>query len=166
MSDTPKRGGVRGRGAARGRGGARGALHTAPSDAPSEPIPPPAAGEANTTEVKEEKEVKKPLRGRGGMRGTGRGRKITSEAIVQPKLTLKEIRPVFLSSFGTDDDECPMCRMSLNAPCSECQDRHEFQSCPIAEGKCKHKYHVHCINRWLQRGQNTCPFCQCRWERC
>lgn len=172
MSDKPVRGALRGRGAARGavRGAARGrgalshaapAAEVAPAPAAAEAAPAPVAAEAAPAEA-----PKAPVRGRGAMRGIGRGRRGGSDALVKPTLTLKEVCPVFLSIQDDDDEICTICRMEINGPCSDCKTiEHTMTTCPMAVGRCRHKYHLHCINKWLKSGNMSCPLCSNRWER-
>ena len=35
--------------------------------------------------------------------------------------------------------------------------------CPIAWGKCKHSYHLHCIEKWLKT-KKVCPLDNGRWQ--
>jgi anaphase-promoting complex subunit 11 len=85
------------------------------------------------------------------------------------KATVKSLR--FLATWkwdlGTDDDDvCGICRAPFESSCPSCKLPEEF--CPPSVGKCKHAYHAHCINKWLEatsnQDTNECPLCRQPWS--
>ena len=52
-------------------------------------------------------------------------------------------------------DTCAICKNLLMEICIECM-ADQSEECTIAWGVCNHKYHFHCISRWLA-AHSTCP---------
>ena len=59
---------------------------------------------------------------------------------------------------------CAICRNGFSETCIECEaDGKNKSRCPLNSGKCHHKYHDHCIQRWLKT-RSGCPLCAENWE--
>ncbi|TMS35211.1 hypothetical protein L596_002660 [Steinernema carpocapsae] len=64
----------------------------------------------------------------------------------------------------TTDDNCGICLQVFEACCVEC--KLPGDKCPLVEGRCKHSFHVHCINKWIRThggGRGQCPLCRQEW---
>ena len=62
----------------------------------------------------------------------------------------------------SNSEYCKICRCRLDeccAICSECEN--EKNECPILEGTCGHKFHKHCIDKWL-KNHPECPMGSCQ----
>lgn len=61
-------------------------------------------------------------------------------------------------------DECCICRFKLVQKCLTCyaDENIKKEDCGIAIGKCKHVYHLHCIERWLKQ-RIVCPLDNRKW---
>lgn len=58
-----------------------------------------------------------------------------------------------------DDSEscCPICRNKLSEVCLECAKNGESpEQCATVRGKCGHRFHLHCIQKWLKVSKQ-CP---------
>ncbi|KAJ5077437.1 anaphase-promoting complex subunit 11 [Anaeramoeba ignava] len=79
-------------------------------------------------------------------------------------VTIKKWHTVSSWTWGAGDDNCGICQMPLDGCAPECQ--FPGDDCPIVWGKCGHKFHLVCINTWIQRNINepTCPMCREPWE--
>lgn len=55
------------------------------------------------------------------------------------------------------NEECRLCRIGLSEKCFFCQLDHQ-PNCPIVTGECGHKFHKHCIQRWMEYNRK-CPSC-------
>ncbi|KAI6657537.1 Anaphase-promoting complex subunit 11-like [Oopsacas minuta] len=62
------------------------------------------------------------------------------------------------------EEECGICRFEFEACCPDC--RLPGESCPMAEGKCHHYFHLHCIQKWIKNVQSKrkCPLCRQDWS--
>mgnify|MGYP001066607294 CR=1 FL=1 len=114
---------------------------------------------------------------RGGAAGahpssTEGGDAAGAKAAAQPQqakaqLLLKKFSPVYIVKSSVVDDICGMCRNSLDQVCNSCFAAHitDPQLCPIIQGKCLHRFHLHCIQGWLKKS-TFCPAAGCgaRWE--
>lgn len=57
---------------------------------------------------------------------------------------------------------CTICRQDFDSTCGKC--RIPGDDCPIIFGKCKHYFHLHCIDKWNREQKPTCPLCRAPWE--
>ena len=59
-------------------------------------------------------------------------------------------------------DQCTICLLSFESPCSN-KDCNEYRNeCPPSIGKCTHIFHLHCVQKWLITNTN-CPLCRNPW---
>eukprot|EP01129_Flabellula_baltica_P003049 TRINITY_DN128_c1_g1_i1.p1 TRINITY_DN128_c1_g1~~TRINITY_DN128_c1_g1_i1.p1 ORF type:complete len:241 (+),score=45.32 TRINITY_DN128_c1_g1_i1:109-831(+) len=69
---------------------------------------------------------------------------------------------IFLVAFDDFEDGleqiCVICRMDIDGECMECG-FYKYDDCRVATGVCGHRFHFHCIGRWLEKKQN-CPLCE------
>lgn len=83
------------------------------------------------------------------------------------QLILKKFNPVYISKSSVVDDYCGMCRNTLDTVCNNCYAAHitDTNQCPTIQGKCQHRFHLHCIQGWLKKS-TFCPAAGCgaRWE--
>ena len=42
-------------------------------------------------------------------------------------------------------------------------EKYPGDECPVAWGKCRHRFHLQCVNTWLET-KTTCPMCRSEWE--
>lgn len=91
----------------------------------------------------------------------------------QPKRTKKrfEIKrwtAVAFWSWDQTNEICAICRNHLMEPCIDClakadtDSTHNHVDCPIAAGRCGHRFHMHCISTWIKT-RNTCPLDSAEW---
>lgn len=62
----------------------------------------------------------------------------------------------------TIHDECAICKNHLLEPCSKCFSTTNLE-CFSIQGECKHVYHLHCIDKWLET-KKTCPLDNSEWK--
>lgn len=77
------------------------------------------------------------------------------------KVIIKEWVPVgFWSWDGCDDEVCGICRVPFDGTCPTCL--YPGPDCPMVLGACKHRFHKHCISKWLEldNSQGLCPMCR------
>lgn len=69
------------------------------------------------------------------------------------------------SHGGSDDDNCSICRSTINDVCLQCQTLmgQSDINCNIGWGACNHAFHVHCISTWI-KSHSTCPLCSEPWQ--
>lgn len=67
-------------------------------------------------------------------------------------------------------ENCAICRCLLAERCMDCNDKianskdfDKLNNCILISGKCKHYFHLHCIERWLSN-RNVCPLCNREWK--
>ncbi|KAL7698963.1 Anaphase-promoting complex subunit 11 RING-H2 finger protein [Lotmaria passim] len=58
-------------------------------------------------------------------------------------------------------DTCSICNGSLGHPCVKCTST--LDDCPVVVGACRHAFHQHCFEQWVQ-AHGTCPFCREKWQ--
>ncbi len=61
---------------------------------------------------------------------------------------------------------CAICRNSFEEDCIECQadgTDTTIHPCLLESGVCGHKFHAHCVKRWLGL-RPYCPLCEKAWE--
>ncbi|CCH45584.1 hypothetical protein BN7_5167 [Wickerhamomyces ciferrii] len=58
------------------------------------------------------------------------------------------------------EEVCGICRVSFDATCSNC--KIPGDQCPLVVGECTHRFHMHCIVKWLEieTSKNLCPMCR------
>ncbi|XP_017349766.1 RING-box protein 1-like [Ictalurus punctatus] len=64
-----------------------------------------------------------------------------------------------------EEEKCCICFNRITGPCSECEDiipAVTREECPVSRGVCNHRFHFHCISRWLEE-QNICPLDRRSW---
>lgn len=83
------------------------------------------------------------------------------------KVKINRINPYIVEIPLNHENICPLCRNSLDDICNECQSKndHDTVKCTVTQGKCGHKFHLHCISRWT-KNYPICPFpgCNFTWE--
>ncbi|KPI85121.1 hypothetical protein ABL78_5814 [Leptomonas seymouri] len=57
-------------------------------------------------------------------------------------------------------EACTICNGSLGHPCVKCNST--LDDCPVVIGACRHAFHQHCFEQWVQV-HGTCPFCREKW---
>lgn len=81
------------------------------------------------------------------------------------KVTVKKIHAVAKWKWlGTSEDNvCAICNNSFESTCADCH-THGY-SCPPAFGTCGHSFHLHCMEKWASKQNNTitCPYCRSEW---
>jgi len=58
-------------------------------------------------------------------------------------------------------------RNSFEAICGATADCNQpGDKCPMVSGKCDHRFHYHCVKKWLNTPQSEeqCPLCRSKWE--
>ena len=85
----------------------------------------------------------------------------------QAQLILKKYCPVYIVRSNGSETTCTFCRNQLDEVCIDCQAAKitDTTCCRIIECKCGHKFHKHCIDKWLLKSP-YCPAASCglRWE--
>lgn len=83
------------------------------------------------------------------------------------EVKIKSINPYIVEIPSNHENICPLCRNSLDDVCNECKSRNDNDTtkCPTVQGKCGHKFHLHCISSWTKK-HPICPFpgCNSLWE--
>jgi anaphase-promoting complex subunit 11 len=77
------------------------------------------------------------------------------------KVNIKSWRGVALWSWNVPNEEdCGICRVSFDGTCPSC--KYPGEGCPLVVGECTHRFHLHCIVRWLEvkSSKNLCPMCR------
>ncbi|PAV80860.1 hypothetical protein WR25_07394 [Diploscapter pachys] len=63
-----------------------------------------------------------------------------------------------------EDETCGICRSPFEATCVDC--KFPGDGCPTARGKCSHRFHMHCITKWVETAAHQracCPLCRQVW---
>lgn len=62
-------------------------------------------------------------------------------------------------------ETCAICRESLNDSCVSCRNgsKYDAASCITIQSRCKHEYHLHCIEEWLKH-REVCPLDNKHWK--
>ena len=79
------------------------------------------------------------------------------------KFAITKVSPVYIDAWQGEQDSCSICKNGFHQPCAECEVQDVTDACPIQEGFCGHKFHMHCISRW-HKDHSTCPMCNSNWE--
>ena len=67
------------------------------------------------------------------------------------KIKIKEWKTVASWHWETGDEKkCSICRFAFDATCNSGDCKFPGDDCPLVWGTCTHKFHLHCIQRWLQ----------------
>ena len=82
------------------------------------------------------------------------------------KFVFTKFSPVYLTQWQGTSSTCSICRQDFTEYCPNCTvDKDSATSCPVQTGVCGHKYHMHCIDKWVNLGHPHCPLCPTvRWE--
>ena len=66
------------------------------------------------------------------------------------KVRIKEWRTFASWHWETGDEkQCGICRNPFDAICGTGDCNQPGDKCPMISGKCGHKFHYHCIRKWL-----------------
>ena len=79
------------------------------------------------------------------------------------RFEVKQWNAIGLWSYDMNTDICAICKENIHSPCIECtantvsiptiemaeRDEKIKKMCTVAFGKCKHAFHWHCIDKWL-----------------
>lgn len=83
------------------------------------------------------------------------------------KVRIKEWRTFASWHWETGDEkQCGICRNPFDAICGTGDCNQPGDKCPMISGKCEHKFHYHCIRKWLTQdtAESQCPLCRATWE--
>ena len=79
------------------------------------------------------------------------------------KVKLNKIKLVAKWSWSLgDNDHCTICMNPFECPCPKC--KFPGDDCPPIEGVCGHIFHLHCIYKWLESGNDKCPLDREVWK--
>ena len=79
------------------------------------------------------------------------------------KYIISKFSPVYVVSWAGDQTNCSICKNDFLSPCAACEAKNIEEPCPVQEGACGHKFHMHCISKWIKNSP-TCPMCNAPWE--
>jgi len=79
------------------------------------------------------------------------------------KFTIKKLDVVLNAKSTLLNDNCPICRNSLDDKCIECDNNNNDKICYSVIGCCNHGLHEHCINNWIKT-RNVCPLDNSNWS--
>ncbi|ODV75986.1 anaphase promoting complex subunit 11 [Cyberlindnera jadinii NRRL Y-1542] len=77
------------------------------------------------------------------------------------KVNIRKWNGVAIWSWDVPKEEvCGICRTSFDMTCSSC--KFPGDQCPLVLGVCTHRFHTHCIEKWLEveTSKNLCPMCR------
>ena len=108
----------------------------------------------------------------GGQPGGGQpggGQPVSSSNnITRVKVEVSKFHPVYIARTNDPNEECTMCRRKIVESCIDCFLAGKGpELCPYVTGKCRHRFHLHCIQGWLTKGHTKCPAQACssaKWE--
>lgn len=82
-------------------------------------------------------------------------------------VNIKWIRPIGHWYYSLKQEDCAICRVSLNKPAIGFESQHHHDTLQdftaVTEGLCGHAYHKICIQKWLNTRQ-VCPLCNQAWK--
>jgi RING-box protein 1 len=84
------------------------------------------------------------------------------DALPKHKVTVKKMAATAMWRIDVQNEECAICRCSLQELCILCQVA-PSDACLIAVGECTHEFHMHCIDKWVKDGHG-CPLDKEPWE--
>ncbi len=87
------------------------------------------------------------------------------ESLTEPVCTARMWNCVSMWTHGSNDDNCSICRSTINDVCLQCQALMGTPNinCSVGWGACNHAFHVHCISTWI-KCHSTCPLCSEPWQ--
>ena len=75
------------------------------------------------------------------------------------KVRIKEWRTFASWHWETGDEkQCGICRNPFDAICGTGDCNQPGDKCPMISGKCGHKFHYHCIRKWLSVSRKSAKF--------
>ena len=82
------------------------------------------------------------------------------------EIELVKWEPYAIHTPKFDDTSCSLCKQVITERCMSCLEKKNMTSsvCQVSLGKCGHGFHYHCINNWINTGNNICPTCQTAWN--
>ena len=110
------------------------------------------------------KTVKKTVTKAGAKSGAKSADKKDGAPEPELKFALSKFSPVYIVMWKGENTVCSICRYDFTEPCPNCQLSKEVDSCPIQTGTCGHKFHLHCIQGWINKDHDHCPLCNLKWE--
>mmetsp|Transcript_6546 Transcript_6546/g.21193 ORF Transcript_6546/g.21193 Transcript_6546/m.21193 type:complete len:88 (-) Transcript_6546:100-363(-) len=81
-----------------------------------------------------------------------------------PSVYIMNVHAVATWTWGIEDEDCGICRMSFDSHCPDCVQPGD--DCVPAWGVCGHTFHMHCICKWIAKAADDprCPMCRQEWE--
>ncbi|KRH93214.1 Anaphase-promoting complex subunit 11 [Pseudoloma neurophilia] len=76
------------------------------------------------------------------------------------KIRINKIYQTCSQRWKVASEICGICQQGFDQMCASCD--HPMK-CPPAMGKCKHAYHMHCMQKWLENNK-VCPMCRAPWK--
>lgn len=79
------------------------------------------------------------------------------------RFVVSKFSPVYISTWEGEQSFCSICKQEFLQPCATCEAQGNTEPCPIQEGFCGHKFHMHCISKWVKTNP-ICPMCSQDWN--